>query len=139
MEEGDYPVRRLAAVGLKSSVVVLIALKALGPEIGCFVKLESGLDVCIDAHTQVDFPGTVEDWEYSLKLDTRTVVEVTHVTSLPLRDRTSPSHGLREDDKGRDSPPLPHAIAILSNNGSLRGFGSSVGGVTGLLRPRTDS
>ena len=40
-------------------------------------------------------------------------------TSLPLRDRTSPSHGLRKDDKGRDSPSLPHAIAIPSNNGSL--------------------
>lgn len=129
MEEGDYPGGRLAAVGLKSSVVVLIALKALGPENNCFVKLESGLDVCIDAYTQVDFPGTVEDWEYALKLDTRTVVEVTHGTSLPLRDRTSTSHDLREDDKGRDSPPLPHAIAISSNNGSLRGFGSSVGGV----------
>ena len=99
MEEGDYPVRRLAAVGLKSSVIILIALKALGPENGYFVKLESGLDVCIDAYTQVEFSGTVEDFEYSLKLDTRTVVEVTHVTSLPLRDRTSPSHSLREDDK----------------------------------------
>ena len=130
--------RRLAAVGLKSSVVVLIALKALGPENGCFVKLESGLDVCINAHTQVDFSGTVEDWEYSLKLDTRTVV-VTHGTSLPLRDRTSPSYGLREDGKGRDSPPptardcYPLEQRISSRVRELCEW------YTGLLRPRTDS
>jgi hypothetical protein len=58
IEEGGYPVEGLAAIARGSSVVVMIALEPLGPENGCFVRLEAGQDVCIDGHARVEFPGT---------------------------------------------------------------------------------
>jgi hypothetical protein len=58
IEEGGYPVEGLAAIQKGSSVVVMIALEPLGPGNGCFVRLESGQDVCIDGRARVEFPGT---------------------------------------------------------------------------------